>query len=278
MVGGDGLAAVIYQNHMITGVAHGGFCASACVEVWASGTTKTVPTDGGVAVHRATHGPKGDTDAENATTYAVRVYQRLGAPKQRRDRRYLRHPERRHPLPHPRRVRGMERQDHPLRKDRDHKSADNARRLTQTRKTEVRPLRLASCDGLMAIKVRDDVAAKMTPAQIRTGAAAASESLIRRRTADLELIAVMVEHPALPRKSSTQVSRAGASTRLSKPENFDALMGNNGTVPYGNKEPRMTRGLQSRMMVAIPTSSRPSDPLGIGVADGKVGAVCLLLG
>jgi hypothetical protein len=80
MVGGDGLAGIIYQNHMITGVAHGGFCASACVEVWASGTTKTVPTDGGVGVHHAT-GPKGDTNAEDATTYAVRVYQRLGAPQ-----------------------------------------------------------------------------------------------------------------------------------------------------------------------------------------------------
>jgi hypothetical protein len=80
MIGGDGLAGVIYQNHMITGVAHGGFCASACVEVWASGTTKTVPTDGGVGVHHAT-GPRGDTDAEDVTTYAVRVYQRLGAPQ-----------------------------------------------------------------------------------------------------------------------------------------------------------------------------------------------------
>ena len=41
----------------------------------------------------------------------------------------------------------MERQDYPLRKERDHKSPGNARRLTQSRKTEVRLLRLASCDG-----------------------------------------------------------------------------------------------------------------------------------
>ena len=69
----------------------------------------------------------------------------------------------------------------------------------------------------MAIKVRDDVAAKMTPAQIAQAQRRQASSLIRRRTADLELIAVMVEHPGAAEEELTQVSRAGASTRLSKP-------------------------------------------------------------
>ena len=63
----------------------------------------------------------------------------------------------------------------------------------------------------MAIKVRDDVAAKMTPAQIAQAQRRQASSLIRRRTADLELIAVMVEHPGAAEEELTQVSRAGAS-------------------------------------------------------------------
>ena len=79
VIGGDGLSGVIYQYHLITGVAHGGVCASACVEAWASGVTKTVPIDGIVAVHHATS-PRGDQDADVMTQYCVNVYRRLGAP------------------------------------------------------------------------------------------------------------------------------------------------------------------------------------------------------
>ena len=79
VLGGDGLSGVIYQHHLITGVAHGGVCASACVEAWASGVTKTVPIDGIVAVHHATS-PRGDQDADDITQYCVNVYRRLGAP------------------------------------------------------------------------------------------------------------------------------------------------------------------------------------------------------
>jgi hypothetical protein len=78
VVGGDGLAGVIYQYHLITGVAHGGLCTSACVEAWASGVTKTVPPDAGVGVHHAT-GPDVET-ADSITQYAINVYSRLGAP------------------------------------------------------------------------------------------------------------------------------------------------------------------------------------------------------
>jgi hypothetical protein len=77
-VGGDGLAGVIHQAGMITGVAHNGVCASACVEIWASGVVKTVPTDGRVGVHRA-DAPSLEL-ANFATTYAAMVYNRLGAP------------------------------------------------------------------------------------------------------------------------------------------------------------------------------------------------------
>ena len=82
VIGGDGLAGVIYQYHLITGVAHGGLCTSACVEAWASGVTKTVPIDGIVAVHHATS-PRGDcSDADDISTqYCVSVYRRLGAPE-----------------------------------------------------------------------------------------------------------------------------------------------------------------------------------------------------
>jgi hypothetical protein len=79
VVGGDGLAGVIYQHHLLTGVAHGGFCASACVEVWASGVIKTVPFDGRIGVHHATV-QGNDDQADNGTRYMVNVYRRLGAP------------------------------------------------------------------------------------------------------------------------------------------------------------------------------------------------------
>jgi len=79
VVGGDGLAGVIYQHHLLTGVAHGGFCASACVEVWASGVTKTVPFDGRIGVHHAT-AQGNDDQADNGTRYMVSVYRRLDAP------------------------------------------------------------------------------------------------------------------------------------------------------------------------------------------------------
>jgi hypothetical protein len=80
VVGGDGLAGVIYQHHLMTGVAHGGFCASACVEAWASGIVKTVPSDGAVAVHHATGRMHNDQDDMGTTDYMVNVYRRLGAP------------------------------------------------------------------------------------------------------------------------------------------------------------------------------------------------------
>jgi hypothetical protein len=69
---------MVYQYHLITGVAHGGQCASACVEVWASGVTKTVPTDGRVGIHHAT--ALNDAQASAATYYSASVYAHLGAP------------------------------------------------------------------------------------------------------------------------------------------------------------------------------------------------------
>jgi hypothetical protein len=79
VIGGDGLAGVIYQYHLITGVAHGGLCASACVEAWASGVTKSVASDAGIGVHHV-EAPTADV-ADTATQYCVSVYRRLGAPE-----------------------------------------------------------------------------------------------------------------------------------------------------------------------------------------------------
>jgi hypothetical protein len=79
VIGGDGLAGVIFQYHLITGVARGGECVSACVEAWASGVTKTVPSDAGIGVHHV----KALTadEADRSTQYCVSVYRRLGAPE-----------------------------------------------------------------------------------------------------------------------------------------------------------------------------------------------------
>lgn len=63
---------------MMTGVAHNGMCASACVLAWASGWRKSVATDSRIGVHMAEDA--NNKIAGNATLVTVNWLKTAGAP------------------------------------------------------------------------------------------------------------------------------------------------------------------------------------------------------
>jgi hypothetical protein len=88
VMGGDGLAGVVYQYGLNTGVAHGGVCASACVEVWAAGRMKSVSPDAKIGVHSIyadwtsplAGSPVANANMAGMNAFMSAVYRKVGAP------------------------------------------------------------------------------------------------------------------------------------------------------------------------------------------------------
>jgi hypothetical protein len=77
--GGRQMGIMIADFHMITGVAHGGKCASACVLIWSAGAFKSVGDDSKVGVHMARNIEDGDPTVDG-TIFTLRWLQKTGAP------------------------------------------------------------------------------------------------------------------------------------------------------------------------------------------------------
>jgi hypothetical protein len=79
VAGGREMGIMVADLHMITGVAHGGRCASACVLIWSAGAFKSAGDDSKVGVHMASNIEDGDPTV-NGTIFTLRWLQKTGAP------------------------------------------------------------------------------------------------------------------------------------------------------------------------------------------------------
>ena len=79
VAGGREMGIMIADYHMTTGVAHGGYCSSACVLMWSAGAFKSAGSDSKIGVHMASNIEDGDP-AVDGTIFTLRWLQKTGAP------------------------------------------------------------------------------------------------------------------------------------------------------------------------------------------------------
>jgi hypothetical protein len=79
IAGGREMGIMVADFHMITGVAHGGQCSSACVLIWSAGAFKSAGSDSKVGVHMARNIEDGDP-AVDGTIFSLHWLQKTGAP------------------------------------------------------------------------------------------------------------------------------------------------------------------------------------------------------